>query len=120
MDGRCLSPYQKGGLAPAMDGRCLSPFLHRSLRELFGSRVDWLGCGGAPLPWQVAELFQAARLPILQGYGLTESSPVITRNRKEQNKLGTVGQAVPGVEVAIAADGEILNARTARHERLLE
>jgi long-chain acyl-CoA synthetase len=80
----------------------------RRLRRVFGPRIDWLGSGGAPLPLPIAEAYHAAGLLVLQGYGLTETSPVISFNRKSQYKLGTVGQAIPGVEVAIAPDGEVL------------
>src|SRR5262245_39799674 len=75
---------------------------------MFGRRIDWLGSGGAPLPLSIAEAFQAAGLLILQGYGLTESSPVISFNRKAHFKLASVGQAIPGVEVKIGLDGEVL------------
>ena len=80
----------------------------RRLRGIFGPRIDFLNSGGAPLPPAVARAFQDAGLLVLQGYGLTESSPVISFNRKEHYKLETVGQAIPGVEIAIAADGEVL------------
>jgi long-chain acyl-CoA synthetase len=82
--------------------------LGKRLRALFGPRIDWLGSGGAALPPAVAETFAAAGLLILQGYGLTESSPVISFNRKTKYKLASVGQAIPGVEVKIAPDGEVL------------
>jgi long-chain acyl-CoA synthetase len=80
----------------------------RRLRGIFGPQMDWLGSGGAPLPPAIAAAYQEAGLLVLQGYGLTESSPVISFNRKECYKLETVGQALPGVEVAIAPDGEVL------------
>ncbi len=80
----------------------------RKLREIFGPRIDWLGSGGAPLPLPIAEAYQAAGLLVLQGYGLTESAPVISFNTKTHNKLGTVGRPIPGVEVTIAPDGEVL------------
>lgn len=80
----------------------------RRLRGIFGPRVDWLGSGGAPLPLAIAEAFQRAGILLLQGYGLTECAPVISFNRKGSYKLATVGQAIPGVEVAIAPDGEVL------------
>jgi long-chain acyl-CoA synthetase len=80
----------------------------RRLRRIFGPRVHWLSSGGAPLPWPVAQAYADAGLLVLQGYGLTESSPVISFNSPDHHKLGTVGRPLPGVEVRIAADGEIL------------
>jgi long-chain acyl-CoA synthetase len=80
----------------------------RRLRKVFGPRIDWLSSGGAPLPRPVAEAYHAAGLLLLQGYGLTESSPVISFNRMTRHKVGTVGLPLPGVEVAIAPDGEVL------------
>jgi long-chain acyl-CoA synthetase len=80
----------------------------RRLRAVFGPRIDFLSSGGAPLPLPIAQALDAAGLLILQGYGLTESSPVISFNTKKHNKLGTVGRPLPGVEVKIAPDGEVL------------
>jgi long-chain acyl-CoA synthetase len=78
------------------------------LGAIFGGRLDWLNSGGAPLPLAIAKAYQEAGLLLLQGYGLTESSPVISFNRKNAYKLETVGQPIPGVEVKIADDGEVL------------
>jgi long-chain acyl-CoA synthetase len=80
----------------------------RRLRKVFGKRVDWLSSGGAPLPPAVCRAYHDAGLLLLQGYGLTETSPVISFNRKEKYKIETVGPPLPGVEVRIAPDGEIL------------
>jgi long-chain acyl-CoA synthetase len=80
----------------------------RRLRDLFGPRMVWLGSGGAPLPKAIGDAFREIGIVILEGYGLTESSPVISFNRKTNNRTGTVGQPLPGVEVAIAPDGEVL------------
>jgi long-chain acyl-CoA synthetase len=80
----------------------------RRLRDVFGSRMQWLGSGGAPLPRAIGDTFREAGMLILEGYGLTESSPVISFNRKTNSRSGTVGQALAGVEVAIAPDGEVL------------
>ncbi len=81
---------------------------NRRLRDIFGPRLDSLSSGGAPLPPAVAEAFHRAGILLLQGYGLTESSPVISFNTKKKHKMNTVGQPIPGVEVRIASDGEIL------------
>ncbi len=80
----------------------------RRLRELFGTRVRWFSSGGAPLPPAIAETYRRCGVLVLQGYGLTESSPVISFNQPEAYRLDTVGRAIPGVEVRIADDGEIL------------
>lgn len=82
--------------------------LGQRLRGIFGPRIDFLGSGGAPLPVGVAQAYQKAGLLLLQGYGLTESSPVISFNRKDCYKIESVGKPIPGVEVKIAADGEVL------------
>jgi long-chain acyl-CoA synthetase len=81
---------------------------NKRLRRVFGTRFDWLGCGGAPLPYPIAKAYLDAGLLVLQGYGLTESSPVISFNTKEHYKLDTVGRAIPGIDLKIGPDGEVL------------
>jgi long-chain acyl-CoA synthetase len=76
-------------------------------REAFGGRMRLLVSGGAALPEELGYIYLGAGIPIIQGYGLTETSPVITTGRVEDNRIGTVGKPIPGVEVRIAADGEI-------------
>ena len=80
----------------------------KKLRGYFGDRVDWISSGGAPLPVPLAEEYHAAGIRLMQGYGLTESSPVISFNCPEAHRMGSVGKPLPGVEVRIADDGEIL------------
>jgi long-chain acyl-CoA synthetase len=78
------------------------------LRKVFGPRIRFLGAGGAPLPWPIEQALRAARLPIQPGYGLTESSPVLSFNLTRCSKPGTAGLVLPGVEIRIAPDGEVL------------
>ena len=80
----------------------------RRLKLAFGPSLEILTSGGAPLPRQVATGFNEAGLNLLEGYGLTEASPVISFNEPDHHKDGTVGRAIPGVEIRIADDGEIL------------
>jgi long-chain acyl-CoA synthetase len=78
------------------------------LHAALGGRLQWAVSGGAPLSREIAEFFHAAGILVLEGYGLTETCPVLTFNRPENFRFGSVGQALPGIELKIAPDGEIL------------
>ncbi|WP_339779567.1 AMP-binding protein [uncultured Thalassospira sp.] len=82
--------------------------LRRKLRQRFGGRLKAMVSGGGPLNYELGVLFVSCGLRILQGYGQTEFSPVVSCNRAENNKLRTVGPPMLGVECKIADDGEIL------------
>jgi long-chain acyl-CoA synthetase len=78
------------------------------VKDRLGGRLRIPGAGGAPLSRDIAEFFHAIDILILEGYGLSEVTTAATVNRPHDFKFGTVGKALPGVEIVIAEDGEIL------------
>jgi long-chain acyl-CoA synthetase len=82
--------------------------VYSKIRKGVGGRIRVFSAGGAPLAPELAEFFWSVYLPVYQGYGLTETSPVVTMNSPKANKVGTVGRPIPHVQVKIAEDGEVL------------
>jgi len=110
--GRDVSRHQQRGQpVPAgleLKRRIAHALVFSKLHARLGGRLQWAISGGAPLARDIAEFFHAAGVLLLEGYGLTETCPALTFNRPTRFKFGSVGQALPGVTLKIAADGEIL------------
>jgi long-chain acyl-CoA synthetase len=96
------------GLIGSVQASLADRLVFTKIRDGLGGRVRYLVSGSAPLPTSIAEFFQGIGLPIIEGYGLTETSPILTVNPPGAPRAGTVGRAIPGVELRIAEDGEIL------------
>lgn len=82
--------------------------VYQKIRQNFGGRVKFFVVGGAPLPPDTASLFWGIGIPLLEGYGLTETSPLIAVNLPNKSQIGSVGPVLENVEVKIADDGEVL------------
>ncbi len=103
-----LSGKQNLGLFGALMLRLLDKLVGEKIRGRFGGHMRTFISGGAPLSIEIAEFFEALKLPVLEGYGLTESAPLLSANPMYDRRIGSVGIAGKGVELKIAEDGEIL------------
>lgn len=103
-------PYGANGFWYEIQLKIARKLIFSKWREALGGRIQMIVCGSAALSPRLAKVFSAAGLTIMEGYGLTETSPVISVNRESGRywKIGTVGKPVNNVEVKIAEDGEIL------------
>jgi long-chain acyl-CoA synthetase len=104
---RNASPPRTASRRLALEYRLADMLIFRKIRQRTGGRIRFFVSGGAALPPHLGEFFDAIGIPVIEGYGMTECSPVISVNRLESRRFGTVGKPLPGVEVMIATDGEI-------------
>lgn len=110
--GMAAMPYQLAGKSlPGLLGLkhlVADRLVFSKLRGRLGGRMRWFVSGAAPLARHLAEFFYVLGIPIYEGYGLTETSPLVSINTQENLRFGSVGKVIPNVEVRIAEDGEIL------------
>lgn len=103
---------ERAGLEPGIRARigyqAADELLGKRVRARLGGRVKFIGCGSAPIAREVQEFFEDVGMPILEGWGLTETSAPVCVNTLANRRIGTVGRPLPGTDVKIAEDGEIL------------
>ncbi len=100
--GRAVGPLT------ALKASLADRLVFSKIRAALGGRIRFVISGSAPLGVDTAEFFHAVGVPVLEGYGLTETAPILTVNPPDAPRVGTVGKPVEGVEIRIASDGEIL------------
>ena len=105
---RCLEERRPVPLLVQLQDALAHRLVFSRIHALLGGNLRYMTSGGAPLSREIAEFFFAVGIPVLEGYGLTETTPSLTVNRPERFKLGTVGLPLDCCELRIAPDGEIL------------
>ncbi|NTV21612.1 MAG: long-chain fatty acid--CoA ligase [Chlorobium limicola] len=105
---RQMNEKNRASITVSIQHKLADKLVYHKIRKKFGGRLRYFVSGGAALPQKIGEFFQALEISILEGFGLTETSPVTNVNRPEKIKFGTVGPVVNNVQVKIAEDGEIL------------
>ncbi|HVY60995.1 MAG TPA: long-chain fatty acid--CoA ligase [Planctomycetota bacterium] len=110
--GRRMSQKKQAGEAPGflleLKWKVADRLVLHKIRERMGGRIRFCVTGAAPIARNILEFFHGAGIQILEGYGLTETTPALTLNRLAAYRFGSVGKAIPGCELKIAEDGEIL------------
>lgn len=103
-------PYRNFQLLYRIRHKLGNLILFQKVRHSMGGRLIYIGCGGAPINTKIKRFFWAAKMPVYEGYGLTECSPLVALNSpgKGNHFLSSVGPVIPGVEVKLAKDNEIL------------
>jgi long-chain acyl-CoA synthetase len=105
---RCQQRNESPSLLLSLQAPIADALVFSRIKQSLGGRVKFMFSGGAPLAREIQEFFHAAGILILEGYGLTETTPILTANRPDAYRFGTVGQAAYGVTLRLAEDGEIL------------
>lgn len=108
--GLKYEPYGQNGWWYEMQLKLANKLIFSKWREALGNNLKAIASGSAPLQPRLARVFNAAQIPVMEGYGLTETSPVVSVNDMRNNgfKIGTVGKPLRETEIKIAEDGEIL------------